>query len=374
MKRAIVYARVSTDDQRGNYSIPTQVEACHKYAKQQGYSVIGDQYVSAETGRDVAVPGEGTVRAYVDDFSSREVSRPSLNAAFQYLETTGYDVVIVYAVDRLARDPYIRQTLEKDFAKLEAVVEYATGGYDDTPGGDVKKDLDATFAKWENAVRVERCNRGRLRKAESGFFVGSRAPYGYEMDMKAFGGLAVNEEQASVVRKIFSLYAEDGLSISGIQRWLMDHNVPTWSGKLTWSKSSVARILGNRAYVGQCYFNKRKRDGKRLELNPRTEWVEIPVTPIVEQWMFDEAQGRLEENKRTSRRQPRRFYLLSGVVFCQECERPYVSQTDLTGRDRSEDGAQYYRHRRKIGHCSNRYVSAKKLEPLVWDVVSQLLL
>jgi len=206
MKRAVIYARVSTDDQRSNYSIPTQVEACLKYAKQEGYSVVGDQYVSAETGLDVALPGEGTVRAYVDDYTSREMSRPSLDAAFRYLETTGYDVVIVYSVDRLARDPYIRETLERDFHKLGATVEYASGDYDDTPQGEVRKDLAAVFAKWENTVRVERCSRGRRRKAESGFFVGGRAPYGYEMSKKVPGGLVVVEEQASSVRRIFSLY------------------------------------------------------------------------------------------------------------------------------------------------------------------------
>ena len=34
------------------------------------------------------------------------------------------------------------------------------------PEGEVRKDMDATFAKWENAKRVERCNRGKRGKAE----------------------------------------------------------------------------------------------------------------------------------------------------------------------------------------------------------------
>ena len=65
MKRAAVYARVSTDGQRDNYSIPTQVASCLEFAKQKGYAVIGDRYVDSITGFD-APAGNGAVPAYVD--------------------------------------------------------------------------------------------------------------------------------------------------------------------------------------------------------------------------------------------------------------------------------------------------------------------
>lgn len=69
----------------------------------------------------------------------------------------------------------MRQTLEREVIKRGADIEYATGNYEDNAEGEVRKDLDATFAKWENAKHVERCSRGRKRKAETGLFVCERA-------------------------------------------------------------------------------------------------------------------------------------------------------------------------------------------------------
>ena len=148
-ERAIIYARVSTDIQRENYSIPSQVKAAITYAKDRNYSIVGDQYVDLKTGKDSLI-GNGSIAAYVDQYTSLELSRPSLDAAIDYLEKQGFDVLMVYALDRLARDPYIRQTIEREIEARGARVEYVSGNYDKTPEGEVRKDLEATFAKWEN--------------------------------------------------------------------------------------------------------------------------------------------------------------------------------------------------------------------------------
>src|SRR5439155_8500795 len=168
---------VSTDDQRGNYSIPTQIAGGLDYINKKGYKLVGDRFVSAQSGQDCEEDKQA-VSAFVDDFTSRELSRPSLNALLTYLEGEGFDVVVVHAIDRLARDPYIRQTLEREVEKRGAKVEYVLGSYDDSPEGEVRKDLDATFAKWENAKRLERVTRGKTAKAERGLFVAARPPYG----------------------------------------------------------------------------------------------------------------------------------------------------------------------------------------------------
>ncbi len=149
-KRAVIYARVSTDDQRGNYSVPTQIAACLQHAQARGYTVMGDRFVDPETGLDRA-PSDDAIRAYVDDYTSRELSRPVLDAALQFAEQKGFDVLIAHALDRLARDPYIRQTLEREFGQHGVQVEYVLGDYAESAEGEVRKDLDATFAKWENA-------------------------------------------------------------------------------------------------------------------------------------------------------------------------------------------------------------------------------
>ena len=123
-KRAIIYSRVSTDDQRSNFSIPTQISECVKYCQNNGYTLGGNAFVDKQSGLDVE-KNPNSIPAYVDDYSSREMNRPSLDAALTYLEDYGFDVVVVHSIDRLARDPYIRQTLEKEFFRRGAKVEFA---------------------------------------------------------------------------------------------------------------------------------------------------------------------------------------------------------------------------------------------------------
>lgn len=373
-KRAVLYARVSTDIQRDNYSTPSQIAEGIQYSQENVYTIVGNRFVDPENGLDT-VRGNGAVPAYVDDFTSRELSRPGLNAALDFLETYGFDVLVIHSIDRLARDPYIRETLEREFEALGAKVEYVLGNYDDSPEGDVRKDLDATFAKWENAKRVERSNRGKRRKAESGLHIGGgRMAFGYYADKLTPGGLAINEAQALIVRYIFELYAVEGLSLYGITNRLNEEKISNYSGQPNWGISSVTKILKNTIYKGQFFYNKRKREGSRLVLRDRSEWIEVSVLPIVEEWLFEEAQKRFEENRKRRRRQPTRFYLLRGMVVCEECERPYASQTQKAGKHRRVNDAQSYRHRSKFGHCTNRQISARVLEPMVWDDIVNVIL
>ena len=372
-KRAVIYARVSTDVQRDNFSIPSQIAECQQYAQKHGYVIIGDLFVDPKTGLDT-VSGNGAIPAYVDDYSSRELSRPSLDASLRYLEVVGFDVLIVHSLDRLARDPYIRQTLEREFQGRNARVEFVLGNYEETPEGEVRKDLDATFSKWENTKRVERSNRGKRRKAENGLFVGGVTPYGYQIDKDAQGGLVIDENEAEVVRRIFYLYVEEGYSLRQIAEVLTQERIPPKAGGSSWGKSSISKIITNTVYIGYCYYNKHKRNGRRLIERDRSDWIRINTPSIVPDWLFEEAQRKLKMNRLISRNVPMRFYMLSGIVFCEECGRPYIAQTAKAGKNRRVNDAQLYRHRAKEGHCTNRQVSARKLEPVIWDEIVSILL
>jgi len=371
--RAAIYARVSTDMQRDNFSIPSQIAECMKHADRKKYTLVGNQFVSPETGKDVASDFPAAIPAFVDDFTSRELSRPSLDAAIFYLETLGFDILIVHALDRLARDPYIRQTLEREFNKRGARVEYVLGAYEETPEGEVRKDLDATFAKWENAKRVERCMRGKRRKAEGGKWVAGIAPLGYRSDPNAKGGLALVPEQVEIVRKIFYLYTEEQRSIREIVRILTEEGHRPYKGGKEWAKTSINHILVNTTYIGYYFFNKFKRTGSGLAYKDREDWIRIDCDAIIDFATFEKARKRMKHNKVYVRKHPSRPYLLGGMVVCSECKRPYLSQTQRANKHRRKNEAQAYRHRVRAGHCMNKQISARVLEPIVWEKVLGLL-
>ena len=372
-KRAAIYARVSTDMQRDNFSIPSQVAECMKYVESKRYTLVGNQFVDVENGRDVAPDTPNSIPVFVDDYTSRELSRPSLDAAIYFLEQIGYDVLIVHALDRLARDPYIRQTLEREFNKRGARVEYVLGSYEESPEGEIRKDLDATFAKWENAKRVERCMRGKKRKAEGGKWVAGVIPFGYQEDPNSRGVLIIEPTSAAVVQRIFHLYTVENRSIREIARILTDEGHMPYRGGSEWAKTTINHILVNTAYIGNCYFNRRKRVGGKHILKDKEEWIQIACPPIIDMPIFDKVQKRMKHNMDYVRKHPSRLYLLSGMILCSECDRPYLAQTAKANKNRRRNDAQSYRHRLKAGHCMNKTMSARVLDPLVWDRVIGIL-
>ena len=133
-------------------------------------------------------------------------------------------------------------------------------------------------------------------------------------------------------------------------------------------------MLKNKIYIGCLLYNKTKiLPNKKREKRIGSEMVEIPTTPIVEDWIFELAQDRFKENQERIRQQPRRFYLLGGLIICDDCERPYITQTYNIGKQRRINESQLYRHRTTHGHCSNKSILAKVIEPMVWDEIIQLL-
>src|SRR5688572_30685550 len=85
-KQAAIYARVSTDDQaeRG-YSLPSQIEACERFANQKGFDVAA---------------------VYQDDISGAKpiARRPDGQQLQMAIDSRQINTVIVYCVDRLSRD------------------------------------------------------------------------------------------------------------------------------------------------------------------------------------------------------------------------------------------------------------------------------
>ena len=72
--------------------------------------------------------------------------------------------------------------------------------------------------------------------------------------------------------------------------------------------------------------------------------------------------------------EPKRFYLLSGMVYCAECNRVYITQTQPAGKNKRKTDGQSYRHRTKEGHCTNRQIAARPLELDTWGTVAAAIL
>jgi site-specific DNA recombinase len=192
--------------------------------------------------------------------------------------------------------------------------------------------------------------------------------------------LRINEDQAQIIRRIFSYYVKEGLSIRGIVKQLNKNKEFIPARSKAWAKSSIGKILANPAYIGTLYYNKSKRQrgldikNKRL-IRDKQEWIRIDIPPIIDESLFEATKERLKYSKGLVRKAAKPEYLLSGFIVCEDCGKAYICESRKPDPiRRTINVTMNYRHRKSAGHCSNHIISARKIDNRVWDRIVEFLL
>jgi site-specific DNA recombinase len=383
VKRAIIYVRVSTDEQTKGYSLKTQIEGCENYAKELGYSVVA---------------------TFQEDYTGTVLDRPTLNEMRQFIvDDTGIDAMIVYDLDRMARKSVHQMILEEELLRLGVIVEYVIGRYEDSDEGRLQKQIRASIAEYEKAKILERSKRGKRGKAKSGFvIVGSRPPYGYQsLSEPHKTWLVIDEDEAKVVKMVYDWFLigngdEKPLSIRAISLKLTELGIPTRGDKVkhvakkfghgVWQAAMVTHILKNETYTGTWHFGKTKmvNDGKestrklkskrglgKQTSRSKDEWISVPVPAIIDLITFKLAQNRFELNKtHACGPKPEHQYLMGKRLKCNRCNYGYRGQY-------RRNGNWYYLcngKRQVVSRCDMPSFSGRLIDETVWDWVKNRLL
>src|ERR687889_126900 len=163
-KRAILYARVSTQEQAAKgYSLAQQLEALRGYAAREGYEVIEEVEDRGQSGASLERPGMDRVRDLVAE--------------------GGISVVLAQDRDRFAREPAYHYLLRKEFEEHGTKIRALNDRGDDSPEGELTDGILDQLAKFERAKISERSRRGKLQKARQGKVVaGPRVKYGFKLN------------------------------------------------------------------------------------------------------------------------------------------------------------------------------------------------
>jgi site-specific DNA recombinase len=159
--RAVVYSRVSTDAQeRDGTSLDTQERACQEFARARGWRVV-------EAIRDTA--------------SGYTLDRPGMERIRRLIRDGAADVVLSYAVDRLARNQTKLAVLLDEAEEAGVALECVTEKVEDSPLGKLVMSLHAFAAEVEREKMGERTTRGKIERARSGRIPQAfgRGCYGY---------------------------------------------------------------------------------------------------------------------------------------------------------------------------------------------------
>jgi DNA invertase Pin-like site-specific DNA recombinase len=149
-KRAALYARVSTGEERQNPD--TQLRRLREYAERRGFSVAGE---------------------YVDAASGRDAGRPQYKRLMRDARQRAVDLVLVWRYDRFARSMQALvnalkefQALGVDFISCQEQVDTTT------PQGEMVFGFMASLAQFESALISERVKAGMQRAKDEGTHVG----------------------------------------------------------------------------------------------------------------------------------------------------------------------------------------------------------
>ena len=171
-----------------------------------------------------------------------------------------------------------------------------------------------------------------MREAASrGFWISSRAPYGYNRVMVQDGAkkrprLEVNDTEAALVRRMF-LMADSGKTLLDITKSLNREGIASPNGK-SWRKTTVYKLLTNEVYTGTMVWGANSKDKA-----PPVR-VENAFPALVSQDQFERVASLLE-SRAPVHSHPRRSassYLLSGIVKCRTCGKALSGQESKSGQ------------------------------------------
>ena len=240
MKKAFIYARVSTGEQAKGYSLDAQLDEIGRYCAKNEISVI---------------------EKFTDTLSGTKlVERVGLMSMLEHIDIVSPDYVIATESDRISRNTFqlgwIDTHLSMKGVKLVLVNEKETSG----PFGKAFQKIRAVFSEFENDLRQWRIDRGREKAIQENRFM-NRPPFGYMIKGRA---VVIDPDTTAIVKEIFNAFNK-GFSIKRLAR--------------TYNKSpaSIRYILSNGFY-----------SDSKLHGDHRT---------LIEVKIFEDAQKRFKRNK-----------------------------------------------------------------------------
>ncbi len=334
----VIYARYSSHNQR-DVSIEQQVKACRKYAKEKKIDIIQVYDDHAMTGTNDNRP------------EFQQMIRDSASRAFDY--------VIVYTLDRFSRNKYDsavhKHTLKENGVKVLSAMENIS----DDPTGVLMESVLEGFAEYYSRELAQKIRRGMMNNAEKCMVIGP-LPLGYKKGSD--GRFEIIPEEAKIVQEIFRRVAANEM-FAQIFDDLNARGIRTKRGQ-EWDRTSFSKLLHNEKYIGVYRYS--------------DFVIEDGVPPIIDKQLFQAVQERCttKPNARGNPQKRRRengVYLLTGKLYCGECQNPMIG---VSGTSKTGALHFYYQCKTRRSHkgtCCKKPVGRDYVERLVAEKIQEII-
>lgn len=324
--KGVIYARYSSDNQREE-SIEGQLRECKEYAERNDITILG---------------------TYIDRaLSAKTDNRPEFQHMIKESAKGLFDVVLVWKLDRFARNRYdsarYKNLLKKNGVKVISARENISEGSE----GIILEAMLEGYAEYYSAELSEKVIRGLTDNALKCKYNGGTVPMGYYIDEQQY--YQIDPKTAPVVLEMFTKYSE-GATMQELVNLLNSRGMRSIrGGKIT--LNIMNHLLKNRRYMGEySYRDVVKENG-------------IPA--IVPKELFERVQERLAKNKKApARHKAEDDYLLTTKLYCGKCGSFMVGES---GTSHTMKVHRYYRcvNTKKKKLCDKKAVKKDWIEDLV---------
>lgn len=300
------YCRVSTEKEDQLNSLEAQKEFFAQYT---------------------ARTGDTLVELYADEgLSGTKIkNRKEFLRMMADAERGRFEMVVVKDISRFARNTV---DLLQNVRRLKALgieTQFLTANMTNMGNSEFVLTLLGAMAQEESANTSKRVKFGKKLNAEKG-----RVPnlvFGYDKTVGDYFNLAINPEEAAVVRQIYQWYIDGGYGAHKIAQMLnQQQRIKTKRG-CDWNQTGIMGILTNPLYTGKIingkqevadFLTSRRRD------KDASEWIVVdrPDLRIIEPEVFDRAQAVLQARREAyhaKRERQSNHYLFSTLIKCKEC-------------------------------------------------------
>ena len=300
-KRVYCLYRVSTKGQVEKDDIPMQKEYCREFSDSQGWKII----------KEISEKG-------VSGFKVSAKKRDAIQEIRQAAVLKKFDILLVFMFDRLGR-----REDETPF-----VVEwFVNNGIEVWSAKEGQQRFDTHVDKLMNYIRYWQASGESLKTSvrvktrlsqltEEGLYTGGSIPFGYRLEKRGrvnkrnheVYDLAVDQNEAGIVRLIFHKYVDEGYGAQRLCRYLHDNGIKSRDGK-GFPNTSLNRIIKNVMYTG-------------IIKNGNSQSQYIGALQIIDNDVFSHAQEIMRQRTQPHSSVPlncKGKSLLVGNIYCAHC-------------------------------------------------------
>ena len=300
--RVTTYSRVSTEHLEQKKSLQNQVEHFYEY--------INDNK------NWTYIPG------YIDEgiTGTSDVKRENFMRMIEDAKQDKFDLIITKEISRFSRNTIDSIKYTRLLLTYGVFVLFVNDNINTAlPDAELRLTIMASMAQDEIRRLSERVKFGMNRAILKGELLGNNLIYGYK---KKNNKLVIIEEEANIIRTIFSEYGLNKNSLSKIANNLNDQKITTREGN-KWTSTTISRIIKNPKYKG--YYCGKKSEvidyiTKKIKYLDSSKWIIYKdpkrIPKIVNETLWNKANKRLINRKKSSSRSNTK-YLYSGKIFCQ---------------------------------------------------------